>query len=264
MKKIFKTCLDWGKRHTFHFIMVIILSIMGFAIISQQLMINSLQGQVDEVPDLIKTSEVNTALLVHGKSVVLKNKINSVSESINARIDTVDSAIKPDKKRRMLITKIRDAINENTNRNIGVRDLNRMANAVIDYSYEFNLTIPQVLAQIRVESNFDPYAVSSANARGLMQILPTTLKLIQYEMPNAPAKLNTWNIHHNIRAGCFYMSEQIERFGTYEEALRAYNWGPDNLARFNADERKTEPIETVEYVPKVKHFIEIFEKYGLE
>jgi len=164
----------------------------------------------------------------------------------------------------MLITKIRDAINENTGRTIGVRDLNRIANAVIDYSYEFDLTIPQVLAQMKVESDFNPNAVSPANAKGLMQILPTTLVFIQHEMPDSPVKLNTWNVYHNIRAGCFYMSEQIERFGTYEEALRAYNWGPDNLARFNAGEIKNEPEETLKYVPRVKQYIEIFNKYGLE
>jgi hypothetical protein len=233
---------------------------MGFTLITQQIMIRSMQSQIDKVPSIVETSEDNLKDWAIEKELVVIGKI----EATNARIDTIDSTIKPDKKRRMLITKIRDAINENTSRTVGVRDLNRIANAVIDYSYEFDLTIPQVLAQIRTESNFDVRAVSPANAKGLMQILPTTLTLIQYEMPNAPAKLNTWNIHHNIRAGCFYMSEQIERFGTYEEALRAYNWGPDNLARFNAGVRKDEPKETLEYVPQVKHYIEIFNKYGLE
>jgi len=260
IKNIFKRCWGWGKRHTFHFAVVIVLTTMGFIAATQQIMIHSLQNQINGVPDIVKLSESNIKSWTNDKETSIIGKI----ESTNARIDTMDSAIKPDKKRRELISKIRDAINDNTNITIGVRDLNRMANAVIDYSHEFNLTIPQVLAQIRVESNFDSQAKSGAEAQGLMQIIPSTIKYIQHEMPNAPSKLNPWNIHHNIRAGCFYMSEQIEEFGTYEEALRAYNWGPHRLSKFNAGEVTIEPIETLKYVPLIKEYIEVFNGYGLE
>jgi hypothetical protein len=264
IKNIFRSCWDWGKRHTFHFVIAIVVAIMGFVVITQQVRIHSLQNEINEVPSIVETSEARIKDWTNEKEQGLETKISSVFESVNARIDTVDSAIKPDKKRRMLISQIRDAITENTNHTIGVRDLNRMANAIIDYSYEFNLTIPQVLAQIKVESNFNIKAESGARAQGLMQIIPPTLKYIQHEMPNSPSKLTPWNIHHNIRAGCFYMSEQIETFGTYEEALRAYNWGPDRLAKFNAGEIKVEPEETLDYVPRVRKYIEVFSRYGLE
>lgn len=264
IKSIFRSCWNWGKRHTFHFIIAIVISIMSFVVITQQIMINSLQNQLNKIPDIIISTQDFVKNIIDQKEKSLENKISIVFESVNARIDTIDSAIKPDKKRRMLIKKIRDAITENINHTIGIRDLNRIANATIDYSHEWNLTIPQVLAQIRVESNFNVNAQSTAIAQGLMQIRPKTLEYISYKIPNPPPKLTPWNIYHNIRAGCFYLAEQIDEFGTYEEGLRAYNWGPDNLARFNAGERKDEPIETLEYVPKVKKYIEIFSKYGLE
>lgn len=258
--KIFRSIWNWGKKHTFHFIVTILLVLAGFIIAAQQKMIYSLQTQINDIPNQISESSDKNKLLIDG---LAKSMVVNI-ETVNARIDTIDSAIKPEKKRRMLVTKIRDAINENTNRTIGVRDLNRIADAVIDYSFEFDLAIPQVLAQIKVESDFNVNAVSAAGAQGLMQIMPDTLKYIQYEMPDAPKRLNAWNIHHNIRAGCFYMSEQIERFGTFDEGLRAFNWGPDNLARYNTGERKTVPEETVEYVPRVEGYVEIFNRYGLE
>jgi len=260
IKKIFKACWNWGKKHTFHFVISILLFLLCSVILEQQIKINSLQKQINNVPNLISNSEDATENLLKD----LRGNIALQVESTNARIDTIDSAIEPEKKRRMLVEKIRDAITENTTRTIGVRDLNKMANAIIDYSYEFNLTIPQVLAQIKAESDFNVRAESSAHAQGLMQIRPRTLDYIGAIMPNSPTKLSPWNIYHNIRAGCFYLSEQIEEFGTYEEALRAYNWGPDNLARWNAGELKKEPEETLEYVPRIQKYIKIFKGYGLE
>ena len=59
MKKILNTCLGWGKKHTFHFGMVVILVVVGFAMTGQQAMIFSLQDQIGKVPRMIEVSETN-------------------------------------------------------------------------------------------------------------------------------------------------------------------------------------------------------------
>lgn len=266
VKSIFAGILSFSKRYIFHFIILIILFLMGAAIATQYSLIRSLESDLDNIPKIIEISELNIKDWVNKADTVLEKKIEDNSETINSRIDIVDSAIKPDQKRRMLIVKIRDAITNITKRTIGARDLNKIADATIDYSYEFNLTIPQVLAQIQVESNFDCKATSVVGAQGCMQIMPDTLKYIQSELPNAPSRLNTWNIYHNIRAGCFYVSEQIERFGNYDEALKAYNWGPHRLAKYNAGMIPEDkyPEETKEYVVKISKLIEEYKIYGLE
>lgn len=266
MIKLLSKFWGWGKRHVFHFITVIIFITIGVIIAAQQTMIYSLKNKLEEVPSKISKSESNIKEWVSSEDSQIKNKVDDNYEAINARVDIVDSAIEPDQKRRMLITKIRNAIDDNTKKTMGARELNKIANAVIDYSYEFNLTIPQVLAQIHVESGFNCKATSPAGAQGCMQIMPDTLRYIQHELPNAPSRLNTWNIYHNIRAGCFYMAEQIERFGSYEEALKAYNWGPHRVAKFNAGlvPENEYPQETKEYVPKILNLINEYKKYGLE
>lgn len=212
----------------------------------------------------IKDDDIKLNQKVDENYTVVMLSIEESIEATHARIDTVDDSLNIEDKRKVLVDKIRTAILQEKHGPIGVRDLNRIANAVIDYSYEYNLSIAQVLAQMQTESNFNPYAVSSAGAKGLLQIMPHTLKYIQYEMEDGPRNLNAFNIYHNIKAGCFYITQQIEDFGSYEYALMAYNWGPDNLRKYLAGERSSMPVETQNYVPTILNRIEVFKGYGLE
>lgn len=268
MKKLLIKIGPWADSHKFHFATLIVLIVGGITVVSQQAMLltldNKLKQNKKEMAINLKNTKIKINTDINKIKKNFEEKLHHTSESFNARVDTLSNSINIEDKRRELITNIRNAINENVNHIIGVRDLNRIANAVIDYSYQYNLAIPQVLAQIKVESDFRIRAVSKAGAQGLMQIMPKTLHYIGYDMPDAPPRLNPWNIYHNIKSGCFYMSEQIAEFGTYDEALKAYNFGPDNLKKYNAGERKTMPNETSEYVPKVHRYIEIFGRYGLE
>lgn len=79
----------------------------------------------------------------------------------------------------------------------------------------------------RQESNFDPAAVSPANARGLMQLLPGTAAQVarQLGVPTQVAWLTT-QPQHNIMLGSQYLSDQIARFGNLAMAAAAYNAGP--------------------------------------
>ncbi|UFN50790.1 lytic transglycosylase domain-containing protein [Roseomonas sp. OT10] len=85
-----------------------------------------------------------------------------------------------------------------------------------------------VLAISRQESNFDPAAVSSSNARGLMQLLPTTAAEVARKagIPHQYAWL-TANPAHNMRLGSRYLGDQLDRFGGNPAlAAAAYNAGP--------------------------------------
>ena len=87
-----------------------------------------------------------------------------------------------------------------------------------------------VLALINVESNFDRFAISSAGARGLMQIMPFWLKEI-----GRPDD-NLFNIDTNLRFGCTILSIYLKREnGNMYQALARYNgsvgkrWYPDRV-----------------------------------
>ncbi|MDX1624397.1 MAG: transglycosylase SLT domain-containing protein [Gemmatimonadota bacterium] len=89
-----------------------------------------------------------------------------------------------------------------------------------------------LLAIVRQESLFRAHAVSPADARGLMQILPETGREI--------AASSGWNEFDesllfdpavNLHFGASYVADQIERFdGFWPAVLSAYNGGPHNVA----------------------------------
>ena len=105
-------------------------------------------------------------------------------------------------------------------------------------------------ALIKVESDFNPRAVSRAGALGLMQIMPENLSSLQIRDPFDP-----WE---NIMGGTRYLTQMLRRFsGKLPLALAAYNAGPSIVERYN----RIPPIrETEEYVEKVIRYYHAFRK----
>jgi soluble lytic murein transglycosylase len=84
-----------------------------------------------------------------------------------------------------------------------------------------------VNAITRQESNFELTAVSRANARGPMQLLPATASGVARRLgiPHNTAMLTT-DAAHNLRLGSAYMAERLDRFaGALPLAAAAYNAG---------------------------------------
>ena len=75
-----------------------------------------------------------------------------------------------------------------------------------------------VLAVIDVESNFNPYAISTAGAMGLMQVMPFWLKEI-----GRPGD-NLFRIKTNLRMGCTILKYYLDKEkGNLTRALMRYN-----------------------------------------
>jgi len=95
---------------------------------------------------------------------------------------------------------------------------------------------------IMQESGFNKSAVSSAGARGMMQLMPTTAKQVaKWEnLPYSKNRLLT-DIRYNITLGSRYLQKRIEDFGgSYILAVAAYNGGAGNVSKWmktNGDPR---------------------------
>ncbi len=89
-----------------------------------------------------------------------------------------------------------------------------------------DLPVTLLLAVARGESNFDPRAVSRANAHGLMQILwPATARELGFE---SIAELR--QPCRNVDAGARYLRGLMDRYGgNVHLALAAYNYGPGRI-----------------------------------
>lgn len=89
-----------------------------------------------------------------------------------------------------------------------------------------------VLAVMHVESRYNAFAVSSKDAMGLMQIVPSTgeelaARLgIRWEGPHT-----LFDPTANVRIGVAYLQQLRDRYGNLSIALAAYNWGPARIDR---------------------------------
>lgn len=110
--------------------------------------------------------------------------------------------------------------------------------------------IPEALvrAVIRVESNFDPRAISRANAQGLMQLIPATAERMLVSDP--------FDARQNVLGGTRYLRVLANLFnGNLQLTLAAYNAGEGAVIKYNGIPPYA---ETQAYVSKVLEFYNIY------
>ncbi len=113
-----------------------------------------------------------------------------------------------------------------------------------------------ILSIIRQESEFDLEANSHAGAKGLMQLMPYTAKLVskQAKLPYSKSRL-TKDPEYNINLGSHYIAGLILQYdGAYPFAVAAYNAGPNRVKywkRINKDPQKKQ-VDYVDWVELIK------------
>jgi soluble lytic murein transglycosylase-like protein len=105
-----------------------------------------------------------------------------------------------------------------------------------------NQLSPELIAAVvESESDFRPHLVSAKTARGLMQIVPETARLMHCDDPFDPRA--------NIAAGTRYLHYLVDRFGDEKIALAAYNAGEGTVERLGGE--IPQYPETIDYVHRV-------------
>jgi len=115
---------------------------------------------------------------------------------------------------------------------------------------------PLVHAVIRQESLFNNSAISSAGARGLMQLMPATAKQMakKNDVTFVHERL-TEDADYNVHLGQTYLSDLVNEFnGSYILALAAYNAGPSRARQWIRDygdprENTVDAIDWIEMIP---------------
>lgn len=120
------------------------------------------------------------------------------------------------------------------------------------YASSYRLEEALVKAVIKAESNYNPQAVSSKGARGLMQLIPETARQMRVNDPFDPMQ--------NIRGGSNYLRLMLDQFnGNIDLALAAYNAGPNAVQRHGG----IPPYEeTRTYVQRVRRYLDLYRRAG--
>jgi membrane-bound lytic murein transglycosylase C len=133
-------------------------------------------------------------------------------------------------------------------KNFEAKGADRYRASVDKYAAQYHVSSSLVLAIMRTESNFNPFAVSGAPAYGLMQLVPTSggraaMKRAQ-GLDQTPTPEYLYDPEHNIELGTAYLAvlggnefHAIDKQDSRDYCvIAAYNTGPRNVTRtFNGD-----------------------------
>lgn len=113
---------------------------------------------------------------------------------------------------------------------------NRVQKLIVAEATRQGIDPELALAVARTESSFNQNARSHAGAIGVMQLMPGTA---------ADLGVNPYDLEENISGGLRYLKQQLNRFGSVEKALWAYNGGPGRVLKGNI------PAESRAYSSKI-------------
>jgi soluble lytic murein transglycosylase len=141
-------------------------------------------------------------------------------------------------------------IKETPNRPLESNITNLYDHVISEASHTHGVSFSLLKALIKTESDFNPRAVSSAGARGLMQLMPENIKTLKIKNPFDPRE--------NIMGGTQYLKQLIDRFnGKLPLALAAYNAGPGVVEKY----QRIPPFkETENFVKQVMKYYSFFNK----
>ena len=107
-----------------------------------------------------------------------------------------------------------------------------------------------VASLIRQESEFNPGAISRANALGLMQLLPKVGSAVaKQEKLRHYSSDQLFTPEINLQLGTRYFREMVDKFGAFEYALAAYNAGTNRVDDWLGQGKYRDPQEFVESIP---------------
>jgi len=180
---------------------------------------------------------------------------------IYMQLQELTGMISGDVKREFYITKAVNIISKN-NSTLDSKSIYKISKTIYEEAVRYNFNPLLISAIIKIESNYDPKAVSDSYAYGLFQvrrfIAPELAENIGIKWEGAEKTL--FDPIKNIKIGVYYLSMLNRDFNDLKTAIIAYNQGP-----YNIQERLTNSQELPDnYVNKVLDYYANLRGFSLE
>lgn len=126
-----------------------------------------------------------------------------------------------------------------------------------------------VASVVLAESSYDPEAVSSVNAQGLMQLLPSTAEWIASRLGETYVEGSLFDPETNLRYGCWYLGFLMQRYdGDMRLSSSAYHAGQGNVDKWLQNPEYSPDGRTLTVIPYdttstyVQRVLKYYEKYA--
>lgn len=101
------------------------------------------------------------------------------------------------------------------------------------------------LSLMRQESSFNPRATSAARAKGLMQVLPSTARMVTRKR-----HVNLYDPVQNIQAGTLYLKRLLRQYSeNYVHTISSYNAGPGKVVKWKRRYLTKDPLLFADLIP---------------
>ena len=119
------------------------------------------------------------------------------------------------------------------------------------YSREYQVDRDLVYAVAKVESNFDPNAVSHADARGVMQMTEDAFEWVQYRMgdESGVSYEDIFDPEVSIQYGTYMLHLLLEETGDEKLAICSYHAGMGNVNSWLSQEEYSKDGKTLDKIP---------------
>jgi len=169
---------------------------------------------------------------------------------VERKVQQLESGLGFDSRRRYLLLGMRDHIMRVSPR-VSLADAYRYAELALGASEKYPAVDPLLLLAIgTVESRYDPQAKSTADARGLYQIWPSTGRLLLRSLGWEYDESALYDPEKNTQAAALYLDILFSTYGDPQMVLAEYNGGPLNAGYYRAGVGQL-ASETKNYVSRV-------------
>ncbi len=199
---------------------------------------------------LLLLTTIGVAFYAFHRVGELNDEMGTTMRRVEEKIQNLDAGISFDSKRQQLLLGIRDEIMR-TNPRVSLNEAFEYAALIMQASEKYPAVDPLMFLAIGiVESRYDFNATSSANAKGLYQIWPSTARLLARSLDWEYSDEMLYDPKKNTEMAALYLDILFSAYNDRNMVLAEYNGGPLNAGYYRAGSARA-ATETTNYVKKV-------------